>query len=378
MKNFFRFFPIVVVGLITSLIFAFSSPKEPSLKEMFAGSFLIGAALNNQEVNGKEVRAFPVLKLHFNSISPENGLKWIKVHPEPEQYDFDYGDQYVALGEKLNAFVVGHTLAWHQQVPDWVFEKTDGSPKTKAELLKTLEDHIETVVGRYKGKIHGWDVVNEAIQDDGEFRKSKWFEIAGVDFIKTAFRKANQTDPNAELYYNDYNVFNPKKRAAILKLATEMRAEGIRIDGIGMQGHYMLRSPAIQEIEIGIIEIHEAGFKVMITELDVDVLKRPKEAIGADLSKTYAFQNEYNPYADGLPSEIEKELSQRYQDIFKLYYRHREKISRVTFWGTHDGASWLNNWPVRGRTNYPLLFDKDFKPKTQLLEAIREKIGSSS
>ncbi len=378
MKNFFRFFPIVAVGLITSLVFAFSSPKEPSLKEMFVESFLIGAALNNQEVNGKEVRAFPVLELHFNSISPENGLKWIKVHPEPEQYDFDYGDQYVALGEKLNVFVVGHTLAWHQQVPDWVFEKTDGSPKTKAELLKTLEDHIETVVGRYKGKIHGWDVVNEAIQDDGEFRKSKWFEITGVDFIKTAFRKANQTDPNAELYYNDYNVFNPKKRAAILKLATEMRAEGIRIDGIGMQGHYMLRSPAIQEIEKGIIEIHEAGFKVMITELDVDVLKRPKDAIGADLSKTYAFQKEYNPYAAGLPSEIEKELSQRYQDIFKLYYRHRDKISRVTFWGTHDGASWLNNWPVRGRTNYPLLFDKDFKPKTQLLEAIREKIGSSS
>ena len=146
-------------------------------------------------------------------------MKWIKVHPKQGEYDFEFGDQYVALGEKLNAFVVGHTLAWHQQVPDWVFEKVDGSPKTKAELLNTLEDHIETVVGRYKGKIHGWDVVNEAIADNGEFRKSKWFQIAGVDFIKTAFRKANETDPEAELYYNDYNVFNSKKRASILKLA---------------------------------------------------------------------------------------------------------------------------------------------------------------
>jgi endo-1,4-beta-xylanase len=378
MKNFFRFFPIVIVGLITILIFAFIRFKESSLKEMFAGSFLIGAALNNQEVNGKEERAFPVLKLHFNSISPENGLKWIKVHPEPDQYDFDFGDQYVAVGEKLNAFVVGHTLAWHQQVPDWVFEKTDGSPKTKSELLKTLEDHIETVVGRYKGKIHGWDVVNEAIGDDGEFRKSKWFEIAGVDFIKTAFRKAHQIDPAAELYYNDYNVYNSKKRTAILKLATEMRAEGIRIDGIGMQGHYMLRSPGIEEIEKGIIEIHSAGFKVMITELDVDVLKRPKEAIGADLAKTYEFQSEYNPYSTGLPESVQLELSRRYSDIFQLYYTHRDKISRVTFWGIHDGASWLNNWPVKGRTNYPLLFDKDFKPKTQILEAIREKIEPTS
>lgn len=378
MKNSNRYSVFAIFGLISILIFAFQSPSEQSLKEMFAENFLVGAALNYKEVNGQEELALPVLKKHFNSISPENGLKWIKVHPEPDRYDFEYGDQYVALGEKLNAFVVGHTLAWHQQVPDWVFEKVDGSPKTKSELLKTLEDHIEAVVGRYKGKIHGWDVVNEAIDDTGEFRKSKWFQIAGVDFIKTAFRKAHEMDPTAELYYNDYNVFNSKKRAAILKLAEEMRDEGIRIDGIGMQGHYMLRSPSINEIEKGILDIHEAGFKVMITELDVDVLKRPKEAIGADLAKTYEFQAEYNPYENGLPLEIEKELSQRYAAIFQLYTKHSNKISRVTFWGTHDKASWLNNWPVRGRTNYPLLFDKNFNPKAQILEAIREKIAPTS
>ena len=378
MKNSDRYSFLAIFGLISILIFAFQSPSEQSLKEMFAENFLVGAALNYKEVNGQEERALPVLKKHFNSISPENGLKWIKVHPEPDRYDFEFGDQYVALGEKLNAFVVGHTLAWHQQVPDWVFEKADGNPKTKAELLKTLEDHIETVVGRYKGKINGWDVVNEAIADNGEFRESKWFQIAGVDFIKTAFRKANEIDPTAELYYNDYNVFNSKKRSAILKLAQEMRAEGIRIDGIGMQGHYMLKTPSIGEIEKGILDIHEAGFKVMITELDVDVLKRPKEAIGADLAKTYEFQTEYNPYEKGLPLEIEKELSQRYADIFQLYYKHRDKISRVTFWGTHDKASWLNNWPVKGRTNYPLLFDRNLRPKAQILEAIQEIIKDTN
>ena len=157
-----------------------------------------------------------------------------------------------------------------------------------------------------------------------------------------------------------------------------MRDEGIRIDGIGMQGHYMLQSPSIAEIEKGIIEIYNSGFKVMITELDVDVLKRPKEAIGADLAKTYEFQAEYNPYEKGLPIEVEQELSQRYADIFRLYFKHSNKISRVTFWGTHDKASWLNNWPVRGRTNYPLLFDKNLQPKAQIIEAIYQAIKFSS
>jgi endo-1,4-beta-xylanase len=361
--------------LILIIVFSFRSQRENSLKDLFEGSFYIGAALNLAEVSGTEVRALPTLKQHFNSISPENGLKWVKVHPEPDTYDFSYGDKYVALGESLDAFVVGHTLVWHEQIPDWVFENSDGSSKTKAELLTTLESHIEKVMGRYRGKIHGWDVVNEAIEDDGEFRNTKWYAIAGVDYIKTAFRKANQTDPNAELYYNDYSVFLPKKRAAILKLANEMRGEGIRIDGIGMQGHYMINSPTIEEIEKGIVEIHEAGFKVMITELDVDVLKRPKEAIGADLSKTYKFQEEFNPYVNGLPAEVETKLINRYRDIFSVFYKHRDKISRVTFWGIQDGESWLNNWPVKGRTNYPLLFDRNFKPKSRIMERINEVVS---
>lgn len=370
-------FILVLCALLLSsiILVAFQPQPEISLKNLFENSFFIGAALNYEEVDGSEQRALPTLKKHFNSISPENGLKWIKIHPEPDTYDFSFGDKYVALGEQLDAFVVGHTLAWHQQTPDWVFENSDGSLKSKSELLSTLESHIEHVVGRYRGKIHGWDVVNEAIEDNGEFRKSKWFEIAGVDFIKTAFRKANQTDPSAELYYNDYSVFNPKKRAAILKMAKEMRSEGIRIDGIGMQGHYMLKSPSVEEIEKGILEIHGAGFKVMITELDVDVLKRPRGAIGADLSQNFEFQEEFNPYSNGLPDELEKELIDRYLDIFQVYYTHRDKISRITFWGIQDGESWLNNWPVKGRTNYPLVFGRDYLPKTQILEGIQEMVN---
>ncbi|WP_290002205.1 endo-1,4-beta-xylanase [Algoriphagus sediminis] len=372
MKNPYSVRRLLLLVVPVFLLFSFHQDDSPSLKGLFEESFYIGAALNYREVNGTESRALPVLQKHFSSISPENGLKWVRVHPQPDLYDFEFGDQYVQLGESLDAFVIGHTLAWHQQVPDWVFEQEDGTPKTKAQLLATLEDHIENVVGRYRGKIQGWDVVNEAIEDNGEFRKSKWFEIAGVDFIKTAFRKANEVDPDAELYYNDYNVFNPKKRAAILALAKELRAEGMRIDGIGMQGHYMLDRPSVAEIEKGIVEIHEAGFKVMITELDVDVLKRPREAIGADLAKSYEFQEEYNPYSEGLPKSVEQELTARYKEIFEVYKKHSDKISRVTFWGIHDGASWLNNWPVRGRTNYPLVFDRDINPKTQIFNDLEE------
>jgi endo-1,4-beta-xylanase len=199
------------VCLISIIIFSFRSQRENSLKDLFEGSFYIGAALNLADVSGTEVRALPTLKQNFNSISPENGLKWVNVHPEPDTYDFSYVDKYVALGESLDAFVVGHTLVWHEQIPRWVFENSDGSSKTKAELLTTLESHIEKVMGRYRGKIHGWDVVNEAIEDNGEFRNTKWYAIAGVDYIKTAFRKANQTDPSAVLYYNDYSVFLSKK-----------------------------------------------------------------------------------------------------------------------------------------------------------------------
>ncbi|WP_296702633.1 endo-1,4-beta-xylanase [Algoriphagus sp.] len=356
--------------LTITLLMGFHKPKEHGMKDIFKDSFYIGVALNSQQVSSEATQEQVLITTHFNSLSPENGLKWSLVHPKPEEYNFQFGDAYVALGEKLGAFTVGHCLVWHQQVPNWVFEDESGNRLGKEALVSRMENHIETVMGRYKGKIHGWDVVNEAFNEDGSFRESKWFEISGMDFIKAAFKKAREVDPNAELYYNDYNVWKASKRKGILDFAEEMKAEGIRIDAIGMQGHYLLESPSIDEIEQGIIEIAEAGFKVAITELDVDILPRPKNSQGADLNINYANSAEFNPYVDGVSTEIKEKFAQRYADLFQLFEKHKDKITRVTFWGLHDGRSWLNNFPVRGRTNYPLLFDRNLEPKIDVIKRI--------
>lgn len=354
------------------LLFIPNKRETEGLKDIFKDDFVIGVAMKTGYVMNEKPEVLAILTQHFNSLSPENGLKWEKVHPKKDQYDFDFADKYVALGEKLGAFTIGHCLVWHQQVPKWVFVDDSGESLSKEELIARMEEHIETVVGRYKGKIQGWDVVNEAFNDDGTWRESNWFKIAGPDFIKAAFRKAHEVDPEAELYYNDYNVFLPAKRKAILDFFKEMKAEGIQIDGIGMQGHYLLDSPSIETIEKGVLDIHEAGFKVMFTELDVDVLPRPNNSEGADLNRNFANWPKWNPYVDGLPAEIEKKLAKRYASLFGLFKTHSDKISRVTFWGINDGDSWLNNFPVRGRTNYPMVFDRDFKVKTEVFEAIKE------
>ena len=362
MKNLLHF--------LLPFVFLFSCQisKAQGLKDHFESDFFIGAALNMRQVNGSEKGADSLLLLHFSSITSENGLKWRPVHPKEGEYRFDFGDAFVEIGEKMGAFIVGHTLVWHQQTPEWVFQDGEGRFMDRENLLNRMEGHISTLVGRYKGRIHAWDVVNEAFEDDGRWRKTHGNNRIGEDYIERAFRKAHEVDPKAQLIYNDYNVWKPEKRKAILEMAKGLRSKGVRIDGIGMQGHYRLNSPSLDLIEQAILDIHEAGFEVHITELDVDVLPRPSDVEGADLSINFAESEEWNPYKEGISPEQEKELVDRYISLFNLFQKHGDKISRVTFWGLHDGSSWLNNWPVRGRTNYPLLFDRDKRLKGRFLE----------
>lgn len=355
-----RFLYLALAGICLGLI-----PKpEPALKDAYRKDFYIGAALNQRQSSGQDAQATRLIRQQFNTISPENLLKWGPVHPRPGQYNFQPADAYVAFGEEHKQFIIGHTLLWHQQTPKWVFEDEAGQPVSREVLLRRLEDHITTVVGRYKGRIGGWDVVNEAIDDQqGGLRKTRWLEILGEDFAAKAFEYAHQADPKAELYYNDYSLYRPEKREGVIRLVQSLQARGIKVTAIGMQGHYGLRRPSIEQIEASIVAFAKLGVHVNFTELDVDVLPGPNRRPGADISENYAADPRYNPYPTGLPDSVQQQLTRRYAELFALFRKHRDVIDRVTLWGVTDADSWLNNWPIRGRTSYPLLFDRGYQPK---------------
>jgi endo-1,4-beta-xylanase len=351
---------------------------QPALKDVFKDDFLVGAALSVEQVTGQEPDAMAVVEKHSNSITPENILKWEEVHPQPDRYNFGPPDQYVAFGEEHGMHIIGHTLVWHWQTPDWVFQDASGKPLGREALLQRMKDHIFTVMGRYRGRIHGWDVVNEAIMSDGSFRKSKWFEIIGEDYVLKAFEFARQADPHAELYYNEYDYEHPAKADGVIRLVKNLQAQGVRVDGVGIQGHWFLDFPKIDVIEAYVLALAELRVKLMITELDIGVLPfchldMPK----ADISSFDAeAQRKYNPYPDALPDAVQQDLAKRYADLFSLFRKHRDKFSRVTFWGVHDGQSWRSYLPIKGRTEYPLLFDRRCQPKpafNAVIETSREQ-----
>jgi endo-1,4-beta-xylanase len=335
----------------------------PALKALAPRGLLIGVALSQAQSDGKDAVALPIVTRQFNSITAENILKWENVHPETDRFVFEPADRFVDFGGKHDMFIVGHTLLWHQQTPASVFTGPDGSPIGREALLARLRTHIQTVVGRYRGRVHGWDVVNEALEEDGTLRNSKWLQILGEDYIAKAFEFAHQADPDAELYYNDFNLTKAGKRAGALRIVRQLKARGLRVDGVGDQGHWLLAWPAPEDIDRMLAEIGAAGVKAHITELDVDVLPRDERMYGADLDARKAFRAETNLYPDGLPADKQQELANRYADIFKLFVAHSRSVARVTFWGVTDRTSWLNNFPIPGRVNYPLLWDRAGRPK---------------
>ncbi len=339
--------------------------EHPALKDVFKNDFLIGAAVNRGQIAGREPNAIVLVEKHFNTITPENMLKWQRVHPRPDNYNFESVDQLVAFGQKNDMFIVGHTLVWHNQTPGWVFQDENNNDADRETLLARMKEHISTVVGRYKGKIGGWDVINEAIDNEGQFRKdNKWYEIIGEDYVAKAFEYAHQADPDAELYYNDYDMWKPGQVQGVVKLVKDLKSKGLRIDGIGLQGHWGLDYPELDELEAAIRTFSELDVKLMITELDITVLPNVFADTGADIRKRFQLSPETNPYPDGLPDDARQQLDERYAKIFEIFHRHRENFSRVTFWGVHDGHSWRNYWPIRGRTDYPLLFDRQYQPKS--------------
>lgn len=342
---------------------AVGADAPATLKSAYQGDFLIGAAVNAQVFDDRDPKAAALVAEQFSSISPENVLKWGPVHPKPGVYDFRQADRYVAFGQTHHLAVIGHNLIWHHQTPDWVFEDAHGRPLTREALLKRMRDHILTVVGRYKGRIKGWDVVNEALNDDGSLRQSQWMKIIGPDYIAKAFEYAHEADPSAELYYNDFSLERPDKRKGALALVAKLKAEGVPITGVGLQTHDRLDKPTVQATDDAIEAFARLGVKVNITEMDIDVLPAAVKDPTAEVSLTARRAPGLDPYPNGLPAPVQQQLAERYKDLFAVFLKHRDAIERVTFWGVTDKDTWLNGWPVEGRTNYPLLFDREGRPK---------------
>ncbi len=341
---------------LTMLMATAGVHAQTTLKEAFKNDFLIGVAINQKQFDNDDQRGDPIIKAQFNAISPENILKWESVHPEPGKYDFTEADRYVEFGEANHMTIVGHTLVWHHQTPQWVFQDTNGHPVTREVLLQRMRDHIHTVVGRYKGRIKIWDVVNEALLDNGTLRKSPWERIIGDDYIEKAFQYAHEADPDAILRYNDYSLENEPKRSGAIALIKKLQAEGVPVTAIGLQDHVQMDWPTTEQEDATISDFARLGLKVMITELDVNVLGGKRTAEITEMAN----QGTSNAYANGLPPAVQQELAKRYADLFRVFVKHHHDISLVTFWGVTDGDSWLN---LRGRMNYPLLFDRAGQPK---------------
>jgi endo-1,4-beta-xylanase len=335
--------------------------SQISLSDAYKNNFFIGAAISENQILEKDNRSLSIVRNQYNTITPENAMKWMFLQPSPNKFEFELADKYVEFGLNNKMHIVGHTLVWHSQLADFMNEVTD-----KTIMSNYVNNHINTIVKRYEGKIDTWDVVNEALNEDGTLRESIFLKTLGENYIIDAFKLAEKVDPDAELAYNDYNLCSPKKREGAIRLIKNLQKENAKINAVGIQAHWQLNTPSIDEIEKSIIAFEDLGVKVMFTELDISVLPNPWEVVGAGVEQNFdqfIGDPKMNPYPEILPDYMLQKQAKRYEDIFKLFLKHEDKISRVTFWGVTDKTSWLNDWPIKGRTNYPLLFDRNYQSK---------------
>jgi endo-1,4-beta-xylanase len=401
----------LAAALLLGLVPAASSADAPiALKDAFKEHFLVGTAVNRSMVTGgagfrrsAELNAADValLKKHFNQITAENDTKWQMIHPREGQGGYDFGptDALVNFGLSNQMYVVGHTLVWHSQTPNWVFAGTNPPPPgvtnaapvaaantnaavtnrfgrggfgpgfgrfngpraSREELLQQMSNHIHTVVGRYKGKIKSWDVVNEALADGNGtnvLRNSLWLEIIGPDFIAKAFQYAHEADPQAILRYNDYGLENPAKRKRLIALIKELQAQKVPVHAIGSQAHVNV-STTFETMDQALTEMATLGLPIHITELDVNSAVGGQRGFGANVADNAATTQ------GGLVSDADKKLADAYAGIFRAFVKHRDSVKMVTFWGVNDA----NSWRAQGK---PLLFDGNSQPKPAFAAVIAE------
>ncbi|HZJ61855.1 MAG TPA: endo-1,4-beta-xylanase [Chitinophagaceae bacterium] len=360
MKKFFSITLVTATILLSSKRNSSTAKNDKGLKDYYKEYFPIGVAVMPSDVKGDEAN---FILQQFNSLTAENSMKMAPIHPAENRYNWDAADSIVAFAQRNGIKVRGHTLCWHNQAPQWMFKDSSGNTVTKEVLLQRLKEHITTVVSRYKGKIYAWDAVNEAISDkpDEYLRSSQWYQICGEEYIAKAFEYAHAADPNAILFYNDYNEINATKREKIYKLVKSLKDAGVPIGGVGLQGHWAINEPSRGQLDSTIKKFADLGLKIQVTELDISVY--PKEH-NARERKPEDADTAFN-------AEKENKQIQEYKMCFELFRKYRKVISGVTFWNVSDRHTWLDNFPVRGRKDYPLLFDKDLKPKKVFWEVVR-------
>jgi endo-1,4-beta-xylanase len=345
---------LVLVSCNTSHRSASNNPPalNKGLKDYYKDYFTMGVAVTPWSLKTDE--ASLVLQ-QFSSLTPENAMKMGPIHPQENLYNWRDADSIAAFARRHALKLRGHTLCWHNQAPAWLFKDADGKQVTKTVLLQRLKEHIFSVVTRYKGTIYAWDVVNEVISDKpGEyFRPSLWYQICGEEFVAKAFEWAHEADPDALLFYNDYNEINPVKREKIIRLIKDLQAKGIPIHGVGLQAHWAVNEPTKEQLDKTLADFSTLGLKIQITELDISVYPKEHDA------------RENRPEDTNTSFTPEKEQKQLevYKMCFELFRKYRQQIQAITFWNISDRSSWLDNFPVKNRKDYPLLFDANLAPK---------------
>lgn len=368
-------FRILIVILIASALQNFS--YAASLKDAFSDHFLMGTiwhghALGNNSTNRFLEKEKTITTLEFNAITAENCMKPSFIQPKEGVFTFAQSDEMMAFSEVNDLLVVGHTLVWKNSTPKWFFEDEKGNEVSREVLIERLKTHVQTVVSRYRGRIAYWDVVNEAIETrwleekqryEAFYKPTPWLKIIGPEYIEIAYRAAHKADPSAKLLYNDYNLDQPAKLDFALTMIKDFKLRGVPIYGLGYQGHLFIDEPSMSSIERVLKKSSEARIPLHITELDVSVLPNGWKHRTASVEERLALQKKYNPYPAGVPDEVLVAQAERYKRIFKLFVKYSETIERVTFWGVWDGNSWRDYRPMLGRTDYPLLFGREFERK---------------
>jgi len=330
------------------------------LKDYYAAYFPIGVSVSPRSLKSDEAQ---LILQQFNSMTPENVMKMGPIHPTENFYNWAGADSVAAFAKRNHLKLRGHCLCWHNQTPAWLFKDASGNEVSKEVLLQRLKEHITNVVTRYKDIVYAWDVVNEVISDKpGEyFRNSPWYKICGEDFVAKAFEYAHAADPDAVLFYNDYNEISASKREKIIRMVKGLQAKGIPVNGIGLQAHWAVNEPSREQLEQALQDFSQLGLKLQITELDVSVYTKEHEG------------RERKPEDSDTTFSAEKENKQAalYKMCFELFRKYKKNISGVTFWNISDRNSWLDNFPVRGRKDYPLLFDKNLQPKKAFWEVVK-------